>query len=687
MAVRRGVRVVGKRKFCVEVGGTFTDWVLVDGDAIVATGKVPSTPSEPALGVLTAAQEALVPLDTVEAIMHGSTVATNAVLERTGATTALLVTEGFRDVLDIQRQTKSKLFDLFYRHPGPLVPRDRIIEVRERVGPGGDTRVPLDLEGVADAVEGVVARDGVTSVAICCLHSYANPEHEERLERHLEERFPDLSVSRSSSVLPRFREYERMSTTVISAYLRPKVDGYVKHLDAAFTEAGFAGHLSIMQANGGTVPADHVRRHAARMVLSGPAAGVGGAIAAGRSAGMLDLLTLDMGGTSTDVCLVSEGAASITTEYKIGGLPLGIPMYDIVTVGAGGGSIATVDDGGAMHVGPASAGADPGPACYGRGGGSFTVTDANVVLGLIRPDTFLGGRMALSTASAHEAARPIASRLGMTVHEVAAGVVRLANATMAQAMRLVSIERGHDPREYAIVAFGGAGPLHALALAEELSVDRVLVPYAPGLLSAHGLALADTRQDYVQTRIVPLAGDRAGTILSTFESMRRDAMTEFGRYGIADDRVSIVHALDVRFAGQAYELTIDADDIVADGAATERVVAAFCAAHEQRYGHVPSGGRAEIVNFRLLARTANELRHLAHEVHGDDGGATRSDADLWIDGTLVSCPFIPRATLAAGTVVRGPCVVEEPTSTVYVRRGWRGDVDAHRNLLLTREAA
>jgi len=679
--------VEDQRKFCVEVGGTFTDWVLVDGDSVVATGKVPSTPHEPALGVLTAAQEALGPLVTVQAIMHGSTVATNAVLERTGAVTALLVTEGFRDVLDIQRQTKSKLFDLFYRHPRPLVPRDRIVEVRERIGPDGRVRVPLDLDGVADEVARIVERDGVTSLAICFLHSYANPDHEERLERHLEERFPDLRVSRSSSVLPRFREYERMSTTVISAYLRPKVDSYVKHLDAAFAQAGFDGYLSIMQANGGTVPAAQVRRHAARMVLSGPAAGVGGAIASGRSAGILDLLTLDMGGTSTDVCLVSDGSASITTEYKIGGLPLGIPMYDIVTVGAGGGSIATVDDGGAMHVGPASAGADPGPACYGRGGSAFTVTDANVVLGLIRPDTFLGGRMALSPEAAHEAAQPIAARLGMTVHEVAAGVVRLANATMAQAMRLVSIERGHDPREYAIVAFGGAGPLHALALAEELSIDRVLVPYAPGLLSAHGLALADTRQDYVQTRIVPLDGDHASTILSTFESIRRDALTEFGRYGITEDRVSLVHALDVRFAGQAYELTIEADDIIADGAPTDRIVAAFSAAHEQRYGHVPSEGRAEIVNFRLLARTANDLRHLAHEMPADGGGVARSDAELIIDGALVSCPFIPRATLEPGAVVRGPCVIEEPTSTVFMRPGWRGDVDAHRNLLLTREAA
>ena len=676
-----------QRKFCVEVGGTFTDWVLVEGDRVVGTGKVPSTPQEPALGVLAAAEEALGALTTVQSIMHGSTVATNAVLERTGATTGLLVTEGFRDVLGIQRQTKSKLFDLFYRHPEPLVPRDRIIEVRERIGPSGEVRVPLDLEGVSEAVERMIEQAGIASLAICLLHSYANPDHEERLEAYLTERFPALSVSRSSTVLPRFREYERMSTTVISAYLRPKVDTYVKHLDAAFTEAGFDGHLSIMQANGGTVPAAQVRRHAARMVLSGPAAGVGGAIAAGKSAGIHDLLTFDMGGTSTDVCLVSHGAASITTEYKIGGLPLGIPMYDIVTVGAGGGSIATVDEAGAMHVGPASAGADPGPACYGRGGQSFTVTDANVVLGLIRPDTFLGGRMALSTEAARLAAEPIAARLGMTVHDVAAGVVRLANATMAQAMRLVSIERGHDPREYAIVAFGGAGPLHALALAEELSIERVLVPYAPGLLSAHGLALAETRQDYVRTKIIPLDGDRSSTIQKTFAFMRDDSQREFARYGIPSDRIAITHALDVRFAGQAYELTIDADPILAEGATSEGIVAAFAAAHEHRYGHVPNEGRAEIVNFRILARTANTLQHLAHEQPHEAAGGEGDESDLWLEGSHVSCPFLPRETLVPGARVRGPCVVEEPTSTVFVRPGWRGDVDAHRNLLLTRETA
>ncbi|UCH26215.1 MAG: hydantoinase/oxoprolinase family protein, partial [Trueperaceae bacterium] len=479
-------KVMAEKIFSVEVGGTFTDWIVVENGRVVATGKVPSTPAAPATGVMRAAAEALDNLDSVTALIHGSTVATNAVLERNGAVTAVLTTQGFRDVLQIQRQSKTRLFDLFYRQPEPLVPRDRIIEVLERIGPRGEVWHQLELAGLGDRIRELILKSGLESVAICLLHSYANAEHERKLAHFLEDRFPDLQLTLSSELIPRFREYERVSTCTIDAYLKPRVARYIADLETSLQRTRFAGKLSIVQANGGIIPATEAREHAAKMILSGPAAGVIGATAAARASGFDNLLTFDMGGTSTDVCLITAGQAEMTNEYKIGGLPLGLPMLDIVTVGAGGGSIATVDSGGALRVGPESAGADPGPACYGKGGHYFTVTDANAILGLLEPTTFYGGRMPLSIEAATSALETISDPLGMTGEQVAEGVIRLANATMAQAMRLVSIERGYDPRDYTIVAYGGAGPLHAAALAKELSIRRVLVPFDPGLMSAYG---------------------------------------------------------------------------------------------------------------------------------------------------------------------------------------------------------
>ena len=678
---------MAKQNFYVEVGGTFTDWVLVENDRVTKTGKVLSTPDKPAKGVMNSVKDGLATLEGVSAVVHGSTVATNAVLERKGAVTGLLTTKGFRDVLQIQRQSKTRLFDLFYRQPEPLVLRDRIIEVSERMGPHGEVRQQLALDGLTDQLYQLVEEGGTESVAVCLLHSYANPEHELQLARYLEDHFPRLYVTLSSEVLPRFREYERMSTCTISAYVKPRVDRYVANLEHSLHQAGFTGHLSIVQANGGTIPASEARRHAAKMILSGPAAGVIGAIAFARASGFANLLTFDMGGTSTDVCLVTEGQIEMSTEYKIGGLPLGIPMIDIVTVGAGGGSMATVDSGGALRVGPESAGADPGPACYGKGGRHFTVTDANVILGLLNPATFYGGRMPLSTEAALSALDPLVEHLGSTREQVADGVVRLANATMAQAMRLVSVERGHDPRDYTIVAYGGAGPLHAVALAEELAISNVLIPYNPGLLSAYGLTLADVRQDYLRSHIVALKRLGPETFYRLFEELRERARQEFSRYGLGWEKVEVSYSLDMRYEGQAYELIIDVDDLVVKTFSSRELIARFKKTHHFRYGHTPSGDEVEIVNFRLTARHPSGTPLFEDEAATPRGEVQFADRDTLVVGVSTLCRFCQRPSLPAGYTLAGPAVIEEATATTYLPKGWQARVDDVLNLVLSQDGS
>jgi N-methylhydantoinase A len=671
----------------VEVGGTFTDWVLVRGQEVVRTGKVMSTPRTPAKSVLDAVRDAAVPLEHVTALLHGSTLATNAVLERKGAPTALVTTRGFGDVLEIQRQARTRLFDLAYRHPTPVIPRDLVLEVEERLGPGGEVRVPLEAGDLAERLQALIDHAGVESVAISLLHAYADPAHERALAGLIGERFPDLLVTLSSDVLPLFREFERTSTCAISAYVKPLVARYTSRLEEMMREGGFKGHLAIVQANGGTVPASEIRRHAARMILSGPAAGVIGAVVAGRAVGLGDLLTVDMGGTSTDVCLVTGGEPQVTSEYKIGGLPLGLTMIDIATVGAGGGSIASVDVGGALKVGPESAGADPGPACYGKGGTAFTVTDANVVLGLLRPETFFGGRLTLSMEAADAALDALAEGLGMDRLDVAEGVVRLANATMAQAMRLVSVERGFDPRDYSVVAYGGAGPLHAAALAEELAVPRVFVPFNPGLLSAYGLLLAGSRQDFLQTRILDVPTLDGEVLVEGFRELERKAAAEFLSYGVPLERVELRRALDMRYAGQGYELIVEVDDLLGTAFGPEALIERFEAVHRQRYGHASGGDRVEVVNLRLRATSQGPIGKVDSTGEHQGGEPVIERGTIRHGGRTLDCAFCQRLTLPRGHEVGGPAVIEEPTATTFVPPGWRARVDSRLNLLMTREEA
>jgi N-methylhydantoinase A len=524
----------------VDVGGTFTDLVaVVDGELV--TAKVPSVRGAEATGVAAALRAANLPA--VDVLAHGTTVATNALLERRGARTALVTTEGFRDVLEIGRQARASLYDLAARHPAPLVPRELRFTVRERMGPDG-VLVPLDEGSLAAAVDAVRTAD-VEAVAVCLLFSFLHPEHERRVGETLRAALPGVRVSLSVELLPEFREYERCSTTVANAYLAPALSAYLSEIEPP---------PLVMQSSGGVVDAGSAAERPAACVLSGPAAGVAGAAFIAGIAGAPDVLTFDMGGTSTDVAAVLGGSAQVTAESVVGGVPIRFPMVDIHTIGAGGGSVAWLDDGGALRVGPRSAGASPGPACYGLGGEEPTVTDANLVLGHLRDGAVLGGEIRLDRSLAERALE----RLGMDAHEAAEGVVRVVDANMARALRVVSVERGIDPRGLALVAFGGAGPLHACSLAEELGIERVLVPRASGVLSALGLAVADLRRDYLGW----------------------DAQVDL-------PGATVTRYVDARYPGQSHELTIE------EGAD-------FHAAHEQRYGF-RLDGEPEIVTRRLVA--------------------------------------------------------------------------------------
>ena len=474
----------------IEVGGTFTDLVAVEGES-VRTAKVPSTPANPDEGAMHAIDAAGLDPGAIEELVHGSTVATNAVLERKGASVCLFVTKGIRDVLLLQRHDKDAIYDLHYAKPEPVVRRRDVIEIDERIAADGTVIRSPDRAEVTSLVRRVLAEGSYEAAALCFLHAYANPDHERMVAGVIRELAPSLPVTCSNEVTREFREYERASTTALAAYVQPVMAGYVSRFSAALGRRGFAGRFSIMQSNGGRMPAEAMARNAIAALFSGPAAGVVGAVRSVAGAGYHDLITLDMGGTSTDVALIADGDPELASMTRIDGLPVKTPVVDIVTVGAGGGSLAWADDGGLLRVGPGSAGATPGPACYRRGGDRPTVTDAHLVRGTLRPDAFLGGRMEVDRDAASRVCRPLAGQFGVSVEEIADSVIRLAEVSIVRAIQRVSTERGRDPRDYVLVPFGGAGPLHAARVAEDLAIETVVVPPNAGVLSASGLLLSD----------------------------------------------------------------------------------------------------------------------------------------------------------------------------------------------------
>lgn len=669
----------------VDTGGTFTDFVQLDDNGRLHIHKQLSTPDDPSRAILAGIAHLQLPISSD--VVHGSTVATNALLERRGAKAALITTAGFADVLAIGRQNRPDIYALVPQKPPPFIPRSRRLEVTERLDAHGNVLTPLD-EASLTAVLNQLSTDPVESVAICLLFSFLNPRHEQQIAIRLRERFPDLFLSLSSQILPEYREYERTSTTVINAYVAPLMSRYLQRLAAGVAPR----RLTVMQSNGGVIAAETAGEEAARTALSGPAGGVVGAQFVANLAGLDQLITFDMGGTSTDVALC-PGQLPTTSTGEIGGMPLRLPLIDIHTVGAGGGSLATIDAGGALKVGPQSAGADPGPICYGQkrpsrlGEHWVTVTDANLVLGRLDEAHFLGGKMRLDKTAAFEAMTHLAQQMGAPSAEAAAlGVVQVANANMERAIRKISVERGYDPRRFALIPFGGAGPLHACELASNLQIPTIFIPAVPGVLSALGMLVAAPTKDYSRTWIQSLPEWTTAVheqLRSRFAPLVSRAQAEMAAEGHEPTTLSLQYRVDMRYRGQSHELSVR----FMPHRSSESLIEQFHQVHEQRYGYRQAAAVVELVTMRLtaVAPTAPvelEKRPLSTQPIGE---AVMGEKLVWFE-TAAPQPTkqLDRDRLLPGQSFSGPAIIIQYDTTILVTPNWRGRVDEFGNLHLTR---
>ncbi|MDA1280115.1 MAG: hydantoinase/oxoprolinase family protein [Chloroflexi bacterium] len=705
----------GRYRIGVDIGGTFTDGTLVDSaTGQVTTSKVLSTPADPATGFIAAvkkllqSESSIAPGD-LEHVVHATTVATNSIIEGKLAKTAFITTEGFRDMLEIARQIRPSLYDLQFVKPPPLVPRQLCFEVSERLDAKGQVVTPLDEQSVAQVVERI-AESKVEAVAVCLLHSYRNPDHERRVGEALRARLPGVIISLSSDVVPEFREYLRASTTVINAAVSPIVSRYLKSISEKLEDAGVTAELLVMQSSGGVYPAEAAVRSPVFMVESGPAAGAVAAAALGSSLGYPNVLSFDMGGTTAKVSLIRNGQPNVTKDYSVGGAaqrgtgafggasgyPIRTPVVDLVEIGAGGGSIAWVDSGGALRVGPHSAGADPGPVCYGLGGTEPTITDANLVLGRLDPDYFAGGEMPLDVEAAQAAIRVrCADPLGLSVEKAAYGIVEIANTAMVNALRLVSVQRGHDPRDFMLVGFGGAGPAHAVRLAEQAGIPRVLIPVGPGTASALGLLVTDVRMEGSATLIVRSDEVELSRIAAEFKRLETAGRESHKIAASASGDPVFERSVEMRYWGQSFELSVPAPDLPdIDARWMSELVEAFNDAHETAYGFRANGEPVELVNLRLttVGKIARPQMKKLETTGTDASVAVKGQRDVYFaedvensghEG-MVQTSVYDRARLPAGAVFRGPAIIEEPDSTTVIHPSWTVKVDDYGNLVLQR---
>ena len=659
----------------IDVGGTFTDVVAVDDGGRVTLAKAASTPADPSLGVLDGLDhlaEALgqtreILLSQTHSIVHGTTVATNALLENKGARVGLLTTEGHRDILEMREGYKPDRYNLRMAAPEPLVPRARRLGVRERVRGDGTVVVPLDVQQLEKAIR-QLSNDGVGAVAVCYLHAYSNPAHEQTTGEAVRRDLPHVFVTLSSEVLPQIKEYERLCTTVVNAYVGPVLSNYLSRLDARLAEAGFRGAVLIMQSHGGVTPIAEASRLAAGAVLSGPAGGVAGCRNSGQQFGVEDLMSFDMGGTSTDISLVIGGKPELATDRGVAGHSVALPSLDIATLGAGGGSIARVDDGGILRVGPESAGANPGPACYGRDGLAPTVTDANLVLGYIDAENFLGGRSKLDVEAANAALDELAGALGTERTTAADGILQVVNTQMAEGMRLVSVRRGIDPRRLVVVAFGGAAGLHVTELARRLDIERVVVPRVAAVLSAWGMLTTDLRHEVVQTHIGDAGGATAAELRSVFSRME-----VAGRSRLAtafDGTVHVQRSLEMRYGEQIYEIGVSLDglDLEAEDL-MQQVVERFHQKHEDLYTYSLRDEEVVVVNARTAV--VGKTPALPKEPPRPAGTPTppRTRRCLFLRGRWHEVDVFDFEQLVSAQRIDGPAVVESNTTTVLLRAG------------------
>ena len=670
----------------VDIGGTFTDLVTISDGTLDVT-KTSSTPEAPEEGVTDGLEKTKrktgIGFDAVDFFAHGTTVATNAVLEGDWADTALVTTGGFRDVLEIGRQARPDIYDFQTEKPATVVPRHRRYEVPERLDERGDVSTPLDEAAVREVAEELAATD-VSSVAVSLLFSYENDAHERRVREILEAEGVDASFSLSSDVLPEIREYERTLTTALNAGLKPVMDRYLGNLETEIAAVGIRPDLEIMQSNGGIITADVARNRPVNTLLSGPAAGVQGASYVAGLAGVENLITMDMGGTSCDVSLVEGGEPMVATDVEIGEYPVNVPMIDIHTVGAGGGSIAWIDDGEALRVGPRSAGADPGPICYGRGGTSPTITDAQLLLGRLDPDAFLSDELSVDVDRVEEVfARELAEPLGKSVEAAAQGVLDVANASMERALRVVSVERGYDPRDFGLVAFGGAGPLHATTLAAELDIPRVLVPRTAGVLSALGLLISDILYDYSTSRVRNWEAVDPTDLQATFDEFVERGREQLADENLAESQMRFERSVDLRYAGQSFELSVAVPDGPVDAEAKAAIRDRFHARHRQRYGHAYDDEPIELVTLRTRARGVVDTPDLRQEATtGDLADAITEERPVHFDGDVHETRVYRRERLPTGAAFDGPAVVEGAESTVVVRPGQSVETDEYGSLVV-----
>ena len=679
----------------VDTGGTFSDFVYLNEETgAVTIAKLPSTPDDPSRAILSGLEALLaegVAAADIGYFCHGTTVGTNALLEGKGVRTGLLVTEGFRGIYPVGEQARpygTAIFDVMYDKPELLVPPSQTGEVKERVDFRGNVLRPLDEAALRDTMRELKAHD-LESIAVCLLFSFLHPQHERRVREIVREEMPDCSISLSSEVLPQIREYYRLSTTVINAYLAPILARYIARLERRLAEAGVTTRQKyVMQSNGGTATFAAAARRAVATVLSGPAGGVTAGAAACRSTGFDNVITFDMGGTSCDVALIKAGEPLMASRGQIDGRDLAVPMLDINTVSAGGGTIAAIDRFGALRVGPQSAGAAPGPACYGRGGDNPTITDCNLVLGYLGEDNFLGGTMRLHAAKARDViTAKIAQPLAVDISVAAEGIIHIIDVKMAEAIKAISTMRGHDLRDFMLLAFGGAGPLHAGRLARDLGMAGLIVPLYPGVFSAMGLLMSDVRHDYVQSKLTPLADITAEAVNAMFAQLTAQAAEELRGDGFAGDRIRIERALDMRYAGQGYEIAIPcpAQPLAADGLTALRT--SFDAQHKAMFGHMAPEEPAEIVSYRV--RGIGLLPPVAMPRFKRAGtalaGARRETRRVRFDGSERDCPVYQRERIDVGLDIAGPAILDQLDCTTVICPGQVARVDEWKNLILTME--
>jgi len=678
-------------RVAVDIGGTFTDVVVFDeAKSSLSLAKALSTPAELARGVEEGLTKAVVPLDQVLSLIHGSTIVVNAIVERQGAKTALVTTKGFRDVYEIGRINRPESFNPRFRKHRPLVPRENIFEVSERMLADGSVRTPFN-EQEARAVADIIKEEGFEAVAVLFLHSYRTPEHEIRMCAILRQTDPKLFVSASHELSREYREYERTSTVAANAFVGPKVSQYLNDLERRLRSNKFAGNLLIMQSNGGLSDVELARRQCIQMMESGPAGGVVGTMALCETLDLEAAIAFDMGGTTAKASVIRRGEPSLSPDYFIGGynegLAIRIPVLDIVEVGTGGGSIAWLDEGGGLHVGPKSAGAEPGPASYGRGGTEPTVTDANVILGRLSPERFLGGEMRLDRNAAETALRErLAQPLDLSLERAASGMLQVATSAMANAVRHVTLERGLDPRDFTLVAYGGGGPLHAASVAKELSIRTVIIPHAPGHFSALGMLMADLRRDYVQTLFERMDDLEMFELEDQFKNLEAEGRRTLEESGIPTDRIVFERAADMRYVGQEHAVAVRMPAKVGDESARAEIKRLFDAAHDLRYSHSAPEESADIVSLRVSAIGRLGKPQFPKILQGETTPPTearRGKRSVIFEGSgALEAAVFDRTKLLQGNVINGPAIIEEVASTTVVEPGDMVTVNAYGHLVM-----